>query len=156
MVSLGVTNPTTASTTFSLLLYSYWYSTSLYSLTISSSATYTVDTTYTSVTYVQIPKSSVYVYPFQARISTVANAPLRIRFSLISSSVGNAHGQLTFTYDQIGYSTSHYCYIIAYTSYAAMMQQTERDIYRVTCTSSTSTLTVTPSPTVTINSGSYY
>ena len=123
---MGITNPTSASTTFNLLLYSYWYSSSFYALTMSSSTTYTVDTTYTPVTYVQIPKSSVYVYPFQARISTVSNAPLRIRFSLLSGSntVANTWGQLVFTYDQIAYSATHLCYIIAYTSYAAMMQQT--------------------------------
>jgi len=154
---MGLTNPTSTSTTFSLILYSSYYSASWNSITISRSATYTVDTTYNSGTYTQISKSSVYVFPFQARISTVANAPLRVRFSLASGSLASTYGQIRLTYSQISYSSAHLCYILAYASYTAMMQQTEKIIYRVSCTSSGSTLTVTPSPTLTINSGqSYY
>ena len=56
MISLGLTNPTSASTNFDLLLYSYYYSSSIYELTISRSATYTTDITYTSGTYTLVSK----------------------------------------------------------------------------------------------------
>lgn len=36
------------------------------------------------------------------------------------------------------------------------MQQTERKVYKVRCTSSSTTITVTPSPTLTLNAGSSY
>jgi hypothetical protein len=96
------------------------------------------------------------MYPFQARISTVANAPLRIRFKLPSSSVANANGMFTLTYSQIGYTTAHLCSIIAYASYAAMMQQTQRSTYKASCSSSGSTITVTPAVTLTVGSSLYY
>lgn len=138
-------------------MYSSYHSTTWNYVTISRSATYGTDLTYNTAAYTRLAKSSVYVYPFQARISTVANAPLRVRFSLASGSLTNSYGQIRFTNSQIGYSSAHLCYIIAYSSYTTMMQQTERTIYRVGCTSSINTLTVTPSPTLTINSGqSYY
>lgn len=156
MISLGLTNPTSASTTFNLLLYSYYFSASIYSLTISTSATYSTDTTYTSGSYTLIGKSTVIMYPFESRISTVANAPLRARFRLPSSSVSNAWGTFTLTYSQIGYSTKHLCYILAYPCYAAMMQQTQRGSYKVSCTSSGNTLTVTPAVTLTVSAGNYY
>jgi hypothetical protein len=122
IVSIGLTNPTVATTTFSANLYSYYYSSSRYSLTISTTATYITDITYTSNS--QIAKSTVSLYPFYSRISTVSNAPLRIRFVLPSSSIDTAWGQLVLTYSQIEYSSAHLCYIIAYSSYQAMMQQT--------------------------------
>lgn len=141
-MSIGVTNPTTV-TTFNVNLYSYYYSGSRYSLTISGSTTYTTDTTYSSNN--QVAKSTVALYPFYTRISTVANAPLRIRFSLPSSSVSAANGQFMLTYSQIQYSTAHLCYIIAYNSYTSMMQQTQRNIYKASsCTSSGTTIYVTP------------
>ena len=111
-VSMGLTNPTSATSSFNLYLYSNYYSAARNSLTISTSATLTTDITYNSGTYSMISKSSVMMYPFQSRISTVANAPLRIRFKLPSSSVDNANGKFTLTYSQIGYSTAHLCYII--------------------------------------------
>ena len=86
----------------------------------------------------------------------MANAPLRIRFNLPTSSVANTYGKFSLVYSQIGYSTAHICYIIAYSSYAAMMQQTERDTYRVSCTSSGTTLTVIPAVTLTVGSSLYY
>ena len=123
-------------------------------MTISKTATLTTDTTYASTT--KVAKSSVFMYPFESRISTVSNAPLRIRFNLPSSSVANANGKFTFTNTQIGYSSAHLCYIIAYASYAAMMQQTERDVYKVSCSSSSTTLTVTPAVTLTVGASLYY
>ncbi len=156
MVSMGLLNPTSTSTTFNLLLYSYYYSSTIYYLTIVNSAVYTTDITYNSGTYTQIAKSSVEVYPFKARISTVANAPLRIRFKLPSLNVGTAWGQFVFINNQIQYSSSHLCYIIAYTSYAAMMQQTERKVYKASCTSSSTTLTIIPAVTLTVGTSLYY
>lgn len=50
IVSVGLTNPSSASTTFYANLYSYYYSGSRYSLTISTSNTYLTDVTYTSST----------------------------------------------------------------------------------------------------------
>ena len=123
-------------------------------MTISRTAVYTTDTTYASTT--KVAKSSVFMYPFESRISTVANAPFRIRFKLPSSSVASTNGQLRFVNTQIGYSSAHLCYIIAYSSYAAMMQQTERDVYKVTCTSSSTTMYVTPAVTLTVGSSLYY
>jgi hypothetical protein len=111
-VSMGLTQPNAASSTFNLNLYSDYYDSSRFSLTISTSTTLSTDITYNSGTYSMISKSSVMMYPFQSRISTVANAPLRIRFKLPSSSVSNANGQFTLTYSQINYSTAHLCYII--------------------------------------------
>ena len=96
------------------------------------------------------------MYPFESRISTVDNAPLRIRFKLASSSVANTNGKFTLTYSQIGYSTAHLCYIIAYSSYTTMMQKTQRSVYKVSCTSSSTTITVTPSVPLTVSSSSYY
>ena len=153
-VSLGLTNPSSASTTFTLQLFSEYYSSSRYWMTISRTATYTTDTAYNSMT--KVAKSSVVMYPFESRISTIANAPLRIRFKLPSSSVASTNGKFTLAYSQIGYSTAHLCYIIAYSSYAAMMQQTQRSTYKVTCSSSSSTITVTPAVTLTVVSSLYY
>jgi len=123
-VTIGIQNPTTASTTFYMKLYSYYYSSSRYYLTISTQTTYTTDITYTSNT--QVAKSIVSMYPFQSRISTVANAPLRIRFQIPSSSISYGAGSLVLTYSQIQYSSSHLCSIISYVSYMSMMQHTER------------------------------
>jgi hypothetical protein len=154
-VTIGMLNPSSASTTFTMKLYSYYYSASRFYLTISTTATYTTDITYTSNTLVA--KSIVAMYPFQSRISTVANAPLRIRFQIPSSSIATTWGQLVLTYSQIQYSSSHLCSIISYASYASMMQQTERTEYKAySCTSSGSTITVRPPYTLTISSGYYY
>lgn len=49
---------------------------------------------------------------------------MRIQFALPSSSVATANGAFTLTYSQIQYSATHLCYIIAYASYTAMIQQT--------------------------------
>ena len=155
-ISLGLTNPTSASTTFTAKLYDYYYSGSRYSLTISRTATYSTDTSFNS--YSRVSKSTVEMYPFLARINTVANAPLRIRFKIPSSSVsGTGSGALKLTYSQIGYSTAHYCYIVKYASYAAMMQQTERTIYRTrSCTASGTSITAYPAYTLTISTSNYY
>lgn len=153
-MSIGVTNPTTT-TTFNVNLYSYYYSSSRYSLTISGSTTYATDTTYSS--YNLVAKSTVALYPFYSRISTVANAPLRIRFALSSSSVSTANGRFTFINTQIQYSTAHLCYIIAYNSYTSMMQQTQRNVYKTySCTYSSTTLTVIPPYTLTVSASNYY
>jgi hypothetical protein len=64
------------------------------------------------------------MYPFQARISTVANAPLRIRFQIPAGSIDRANGRLDLAYSQIQHSGAHYCYIIKYKDYTSMMQQT--------------------------------
>ena len=109
---MGFTHPNSASSTFNLHLYSEYYSSSRNYLTISNSATLATDITYNSGTYSMISKSSVAMYPFQSRISTVANAPIRIRFKLPSSSVASANGKFTFSLSQIGYTTAHLCYII--------------------------------------------
>jgi hypothetical protein len=154
IVSIGLTNPS-STTTFYANLYSYYYSSSRYSLTISTQATYSTDATYTS--YTQIAKSTVSVYPFHSRISTVANAPMRIRFKLPSSSMATANGKFMFTYSQIQYSSAHLCYIIAYASYTAMMQQTERTVYKVySCSSTGTTINVVPPYTLTLTSSNYY
>ena len=105
MVSMGITNPTSTTTTFTVKLYSYYYSSSRYSLTISRTATYSTDTTYNSGSYTKVSKSSVRMYPFESRVSTIANAPLRIRFKLSSSSISSTNGKLELTYNQIGYSS---------------------------------------------------
>jgi len=123
MVTVGLTNPTTASITFYMKLYSYYYSASRYSLTISTSNTYITDVTYTSFT--KVSKSIVSMYPFHSRISSIPNAPIRIRFKIpTSTTISYGTGKFVFTYSQIQYSSSHLCYIIMYASYAAMMQQT--------------------------------
>lgn len=155
-VTIGLTNPSAASTTFYMKLYSYYYSSSRYYLTISTQSTYTSDQTYTS--YTQVAKSIVAMYPFQSRISTVANAPLRIRFQIPSSSITySGSGKLVLTYSQIQYSSSHLCSIISYASYTSMMQQTERTEYKAqSCSSSGSTITIYPAKTLTISSTYFY
>lgn len=154
-VSIGLLNPATASTTFYLKLYSYYYSASRNALTISTSAVYSVDTTFSSFT--QFAKSVVRIYPFESKIATVANAPLRMRFSIPSSSVSYGSGSFVFTNSQIQYTSSHLCYFISYASYSTMMQQTERTVYRASsCSSSGSTLTVYPPKTLSITPGNYY
>lgn len=97
------------------------------------------------------------MYPFQARISTVANAPLRIRFQIPSGSIDRANGRLDLIYSQIQYSGAHYCYLIKYNDYTSMMQQTQRTIYRTSsCTSSSTTIYVTPPSTLTLATSVYY
>jgi hypothetical protein len=157
IITIGVvTNPATT-TTFTAKLYSYYYSSSRYSLTINLQNTYSTDVTYNSGTYSQVAKSTVSMYPFHSRISTVANAPMRIRFLLPAASVGSPAGRLVFTYSQIQYSSAHLCYIIVYSSYAAMMQQTQRTIYKTdSCTSSSSTLTVVPPSPISVSINTYY
>lgn len=154
IVSIGLTNPSSA-TIFYANLYSYHYSPTRFSLTISLQRTYTPDSSYTSFT--QISKATVSMYPFLARMSTVANAPMRIRFVLPSSSVASANGRLVFTYSQIQYSSAHLCFIIVYASYTAMLQQTQRTVYRTgSCTSSGTTLTVVPPAPLTLVPSVYY
>lgn len=152
---MGLTQPASTSSSFTLLLYSHFSSTRN-ALTISTSAALSTDTTYNSGSYSMVSKASVMLYPFQSRISAVSNAPLRIRFKLPSSSVGSTNGKFTLTYSQIGYTTSHLCYIIEYSSYAAMMQQTQRTTYKVSCSSSSTTITVIPTVTLTVGSSNYY
>jgi hypothetical protein len=96
------------------------------------------------------------MFPFYSRISTVPNAPLRVRFVLPSSSISNTYGRLILTYSQFGFTTSHLCHIIVYMNYTTMMQQTERNVYKAICSSGSNTLTVTPPPLLTLSSGVYY
>lgn len=154
IASIGLQNPSSL-TTFTANLYSYYYSASRYSLTMSVQNTYAPDSTYSS--YSQVAKSTISMYPFSARISTVSNAPLRVRFTIPSSNVANANGLLVLSYSQIQYSSAHLCYIIAYNSYTAMSQQTQRNIYKsASCTSSVTTIYVTPPKSLTLTSGIYY
>lgn len=142
IATIGLQNPS-SSATFTANLYSYYYSGSRYSLTMSIQNTYTPDASY--VSYSQVAKSTVWMYRFSARMSTVANAPLRVRFTIPSSSVGNTNGVLVISYSQIQYSSAHLCYIIAYNSYTAMSQQTQRNTYKsASCTSSGTSIYVTP------------
>lgn len=155
IISVGLTNPNAASTTFNAYLYSYYYDGARYSLTIKTSNTYAVDLAYTS--YNKVAKGTVEMYPFQSRISTVANAPLRIRFRIPSGSINRATGRLDLIYSQIQYSGAHYCYIVKYKDYTSMMQQTQRTMYRTSsCTSSSSTLYITPPSTLTLDVSVYY
>lgn len=155
IISVGLTNPSSATTTFTANLYSYWYSGSRYSLTISTSNTYASDQTYTAST--KLAKGIVEMYPFQARISTVANAPLRIRFQIPSGSIDRTNGRFDLVYSQIQYSGTHYCYLIKYNDYTSMMQQTQRTVYRTSnCWSSSTTIYVTPPSTLTIGANVYY
>jgi hypothetical protein len=47
-VSLGITNPTSASRTFTMIMYDYYFSSSRFSKVIEKTATYTTDTTWVS------------------------------------------------------------------------------------------------------------
>lgn len=49
-VSLGILNPNSASVTFTMNMYSFYTSASLFGLVISRTTTYTVDTTFASKT----------------------------------------------------------------------------------------------------------
>ena len=84
-MTLGVTNPSSSSITFYMKMYDYYYSSSLNSLTISTSTTWSIDTSY--VSNVEIEKSRVLMYPFRSRISMTANSPLRVRFKISTSSI---------------------------------------------------------------------
>lgn len=60
-VDFGVTNPTT-SIVFTMKLYDYYYSVSLYSMVIQKQATWTVDNSY--ATFTEVEDQTVRVYPF--------------------------------------------------------------------------------------------
>ena len=105
-VSLGVTNPTSSSVTFTMKMYDYYYSGSRYSLVISTTTSWTIDNSYVSNT--EIEKSRVMMYPFQSRIGMMANSPLRMRFKLSTSSLSYAtsnSGLLKVIYSEIQYSS---------------------------------------------------
>lgn len=104
IASIGLLNPSTT-TTFTANLYSYYFSPSRYSLTMNVQNTYTTDATYT--TYIQVAKSTLMLYPFRARISSVANAPIRVRFTVSASiSVSTSpSGRFHLTYPQIAFSS---------------------------------------------------
>jgi hypothetical protein len=104
-------------------MYNYYYSGSRYSLVISTSTTYTVDTSYFSNT--KQSKSRVIMYPFKSRQSMVSNSPLRFRFKLSASPgaityAGN--GRLSIVNNQFQYSSNFLCYFKQYTSYTNMDQ----------------------------------
>lgn len=103
-----MTNPSSVSNTFTAQLFDYYYDSNRFSRTISRTATYTTDTSFTS--FAKVAKSTVQMYPFVSRISTIANAPMRIRFKTSGGtiSVGN-NGGFRLTYSQIQYSSAHYC-----------------------------------------------
>lgn len=75
---------------------------------------------------------------------------------LPSSGIGNTYGRLVLTNSQFTFTTAHLCHLIVYTSYASMMQQTERNVYRAICSSSGTTLTVTPPPSLYLSASVYY
>jgi hypothetical protein len=156
IASIGLTNPASA-VTFSANLYSYYSSSTRYSLTISTSSTYTPDATF--ISYTPFSKATIAMYPFQARMSSVANAPLRIRFMFTTSSVPATTGMLVLTYSQIQYTSAnaHLCYIMSYSSFTIMMQQTQRKVYKASsCTSSGSTLSVVPPKPLSLSTAVYY
>ena len=124
-VSLGVTNPTSSSKTFTMKMYDYYYSSSRYSLVISKTATWSIDNSYVSNT--EIEKSRVMMYPFKSRIAMVANSPLRIRFKLSTSSLPYAtsnSGLLKIIYSEISYSSQFLIKFRRYSSFKNMIQET--------------------------------
>jgi hypothetical protein len=154
-VSLGVLNPSTPSTTITMKLYSYYYSSTRYLLTISTTASYSSDVTYLSNT--QISKANVLMYPFSSRISNVANSPLRIRLTLSGTMSTSNGGRFLINYSQLSYSTNYLCYFIVYSSYTAMMQKTQRKVYKASSYSvSGSSLTIYPPSFMDPTTSTYY
>ena len=157
-VSLGIVNPSSASSTFTMILYDYYFSSSLYSVVISKTATLTIDNSY--FTNTAFDKSRVSMYPYRSRFTLTANAPLRIRFKLSSSSVTYAatySGYFSVTNTQISYSTKFLCFFRQYATYTALDQQTEyiemkADSYSV----SGSRLNIVPPKSMSISSSYYY
>lgn len=124
-VEIGITNPTTTPITFTMNLYSYYYSASRYALVVSKSTTYAIDTTWSSQT--RITKERVFMMPFESRITMLPNAPFRIRFKLTSSIAYNPttpsySGMIRIINAQIGSSTSFIIYFREYTTFSRMIQ----------------------------------
>lgn len=143
-----------------MYLYSYYYSSSRYSLVISKSTTFAIDNSWSS--NVRISKERVHMYPFQSRFTMTANAPWRIRFKL-SSSVGynsgtpSYSGMFSVVNPQIAYSTSFLCLFRQYTSYTYLAQETEyTEAYADSYSVSGSTLSMVVPKSMTINSAYYY
>jgi hypothetical protein len=133
-VSLGITNPNAINSTFTMKMYDYWYSGSRFSMVISTTTSYTVDTTYASNS--QLEKSRITMYPFRSRQSMTANAPLRIRFR-VTSGMGYPYGRFTLVNNQFQYSSSFLCYYKKYTSFKNLMQETDYSVFSAaSCTSS--------------------
>lgn len=107
--------------TFSMVMYSYWYSASRYSLVISKSTTYAIDTTYVPATYSQLPKSRVILYPFRSKQFMTSNAPLRIRFK-VSTAINYGSGYFILVNTQFQYSSSFLCYFKQYSSFTLLSQ----------------------------------
>jgi hypothetical protein len=127
-VSLGVMNPSTASVTFAMNMYSYYYNSSRFNLVISTTTTYGTDLTYQSNN--QLEKSRLSIFPFRSKLSMASNSPLRVQFNLpdspgtISNGIylGYTTGLLQFTNIQFTYSSAYICYIKEYTSFSNMNQ----------------------------------
>jgi hypothetical protein len=111
-VSIGIVNPSTNVNTFYAYLYSYYYASDRYALTISTQTIYYVDISYTDVKYVLRSKSRIRMYPFYSRFTMVPNAPLRIRFKLTSGTITNSGlGKFLIKNSQITYSTAYLVYL---------------------------------------------
>jgi hypothetical protein len=120
---MGITNPTTASVTFTMKMYDYYYSGSLYSLMISRTATYSIDNTYVSNT--EVDKSRVSLLPFRSRISDTGSAPLRVRFKLSTGTLTPNTGLLKLINSKFAHSSTYIIRIRKYSTFAQMIQYTE-------------------------------
>lgn len=124
-ISLGITNPSGSSVTFTMKMYDYYYSGSLYSLVISRTTSWSIDNSYTSNT--EVEKSRVMMYPFRSKIAMTANSPLRIRFKLSTSSVPYAtsnSGLFKIIMSEINYSSDFLIKFRKYSSLLNMIQDT--------------------------------
>ena len=124
-ISLGITNPSVSSITFTMKMYDYYYSSSLYSLVISRTTSWSIDNTYISNT--EIEKSRVMMYPFRSKVAMTANSPLRIRFKLSTSSIPYAtsnSGLFKVIMSEINYSSDYLIKFRRYSSFTHMIQDT--------------------------------
>lgn len=120
---MGITNPTSASVTFTMKMYDYYYSGSLYSLMISRTATYSIDNTYVSNT--EVDKSRVSMLPFRSRISDTGSAPLRARFKLSTGTLTSTAGLLKLINSKFAHSSTYIIRLRKYSTFAQMIQYTE-------------------------------
>ena len=124
-VSLGITNPSTSSVTFTMKMYDYYYSSALYSLVISRTTSWSIDNSY--ISNIEVEKSRVMMYPFRSRIGMTANSPLRIRFKLSTSSVPYAtsnSGLFKIIMSEITHSDDYLIKFRKYASFSNMIQET--------------------------------
>ena len=157
-VTLGVTNPSSSSITFYMKMYDYYYSSSLNSLTISTSTTWTIDTSY--VSNVEIEKSRVLMYPFRSRIYSTANSPLRVRFKISTSSIPYAtsnSGLLKLIHSEFAFTSDYLIKFRRYSSFTNMIQETQSvEFAPATYSSSGTTLNIYPPKSHTLTTSYYY